>query len=294
MKKILEDVGENPKISDLIRDCEGQVLEAVSKDEWFERWGGHYLRSLCVAHQYEICNNFKDPGVQHYGGPLFASIRDDLDDIFQALPPPVSSASHDYYGGGCSSSAPSTISMSRFMDVNSGCFAGSCNVTLADGSNKRVANVRKGDVLRTGSASDATATVICVVEHPAGGEVCVVSPSGLIITPWHPIDIDGNDKWSFPANCVSAVRQPSKESVFTFVLDRVHSVVVNGVRCVTLAHGVTSGDDVRAHPYFGGNACIDDLQKHFAKDYAAGHVTLPETCQFSRDPATKLVNGLSL
>jgi len=89
-------------------------------------------------------------------------------------------------------------------------------------------------------------------------------------------------------------RQPGKESVFTFVLDRAHSVVVNGVRCVTLAHGITTGDDVRAHSYFGSNVCVSDLEKNFAKDYANGHVIIPNSCQFTRDPNTNLINGLKI
>jgi len=295
MKKLQDSIGDSVMIKDLIRDCEGQATEAVSKPEWLKRWGKHYLRSLCVAHEYEVCNNFKDPGVQHYGGEVFASIRDALDDIFQSLPAPTHRAAAGYsssYSSYSRSSYTPSFSMSRFMDASSGCFAGSCTVSMADGSSKRVADVHKGDVVRTGSASNPTATVVCVVEYRSAGEVCVLSPSGLIITPWHPIDIDGNDSWSFPANCSTAVRKPASEPVFTFVLDSVHSVAVNGVRCVTLGHGITSGSDARAHPYFGSNAYITDLQKHFSEGYASGHVILPEKCQFAHDQNTKLVNGL--
>jgi len=291
MKQLQDSIGGNVMISDLIRDCEGQATEAVSKKEWLQRWGLHYLRSLCVAHEFEVCNNFKDPGVQHYGGELFASIRDTLDDIFQTLPPPT--AKRTVYGSRRSYAAP-RVSMSRFMDATSGCFAGSCTVSLADGTKKPVSDVHKGDIVLTGSASNPKATVVCVIEYSSAGEVCVLSPSGLIITPWHPIDIDGNDAWSFPANCTAAVRQPASEHVFNFVLDQVHSVVVNGVRCVTLAHGITSGSDARAHPYFGGNGYITDLQKQFSEGYTSGHVVLPVNCQFTRDPTSKLVNGLKL
>ena len=52
------------------------------------RWGVHYLPSLLLAHQSQMCTNFKDPGVQNYGGALFVSIRDATDDLFCALPPP--------------------------------------------------------------------------------------------------------------------------------------------------------------------------------------------------------------
>jgi len=302
IRKLLERVGTSAQISDILRDCEGQASEAVSKPEWYNRWGLHYLRSLCSAHEYELCNNFKDPGVQHYGGAFFASVRDDLDDIFQKLPAPE----HHGYGYGhsygyssyssrpTSSSSSSYVSMSRFMDASMGCFAGSCSVTMADGSSKRVSDVRKGDVVRTGSKTETTATVIASVQTATGGDACVFSPSGLIITPWHPVDIDGDDKWSFPANCSSATRQHTDEPVFTFVLDAGHSVLVNGVRCVTLAHGITTGSDARAHTYFGSNACIDDLKKYFADDYAAGYVKLPANCVPTRDPVTNRVNGISL
>lgn len=33
-------------------------------------------------------NNFKDPGVQIYGGKLFQSLRDTADAVFLKLPPP--------------------------------------------------------------------------------------------------------------------------------------------------------------------------------------------------------------
>eukprot|EP00957_Ditylum_brightwellii_P021274 1605115-Ditylum_brightwellii.AAC.1 len=51
-------------IDSLCKDMEGQATEAVSKKEWYDRWGRHYLLSLGGAHQHQFCNNFKDPGVQ--------------------------------------------------------------------------------------------------------------------------------------------------------------------------------------------------------------------------------------
>jgi len=58
------------------------------RDQWFDRWGKHYLRSLLGAHQREICNNFKDKGVSNYGGNLFETIRDEVSNIFDDMPPP--------------------------------------------------------------------------------------------------------------------------------------------------------------------------------------------------------------
>lgn len=76
----------------LYEDLTGQVAEACSREEWYTKWGVHYLPSLMCAHSAQQCNNFKDPGVQHYGGDLFCDLRDQADDIFCRLPVPTPSA----------------------------------------------------------------------------------------------------------------------------------------------------------------------------------------------------------
>ncbi|CAJ1424824.1 unnamed protein product, partial [Effrenium voratum] len=72
----------------LLEDLEGQVSEALSREDWYKKWGIHYLPSLMFAHLTQQCNNFKDAGVQSYGGDLFQNTRDAADDIFLSLPPP--------------------------------------------------------------------------------------------------------------------------------------------------------------------------------------------------------------
>lgn len=72
----------------LLEDLTGQVSEALSREDWYKKWGVHYLPSLMAAHLAQICNNFKDPGVQQYGGALFEDLRDKADDIFCSLPAP--------------------------------------------------------------------------------------------------------------------------------------------------------------------------------------------------------------
>jgi len=76
----------------LLEDLEGQVTEALSREDWYKKWGMHYLPSLMFAHLTQQCNNFKDAGVQAYGGDLFQSIRDKADDIFLSLPAPQPTA----------------------------------------------------------------------------------------------------------------------------------------------------------------------------------------------------------
>jgi len=105
---------------DLLKDAEGQVYEAISKHDYYTKWGRHYLPSLRFAHLFQQCNNFKDPGVQHYGGDLFFELRDQIDEIFLKIPPPVPSKSSSGYGGsyGASSSSLSASSSAPSAPVN--------------------------------------------------------------------------------------------------------------------------------------------------------------------------------
>ncbi|CAF2705991.1 unnamed protein product [Rotaria sp. Silwood2] len=122
-------------IKDLLADLTGQVQEAIGKQEWFDKWGVHYLPSLTDAHLLQVCNNFKDPGVQHYGkGVLFSKIRDEMDDIFCSLPAPISSLT---------TSAP--VDMAVFYNPAGGCFHGECSVSLMNGTTNLVKDVQPGD-----------------------------------------------------------------------------------------------------------------------------------------------------
>jgi len=104
-------------MQDLRADVEGQASEAVSKQEYFTKWGRHYLPSLMFAHRSQICNNFKDPGVQHYGGKLFQELQDMADTKFNTLDPPKPTIRRGGYGGsygGAASAAP--VSMAAYND----------------------------------------------------------------------------------------------------------------------------------------------------------------------------------
>lgn len=111
----------------LLEDLDGQVTEALSREDWYKKWGIHYLPSLMFAHRTQQCNNFKDAGVQTYGGDLFQNIRDKADDIFLSLPAPQPTARRppDLQAPREASrplvfSAPPPISMAAFYDASGG------------------------------------------------------------------------------------------------------------------------------------------------------------------------------
>lgn len=102
-------------LSDLLQDIEGEASAALADDGAFQKWGKHYLPSLLFAHRLQICNNFKDPGVQHYGGELFSRIQDFADEQFNTLPPPQPRAQ---VARGQTISAP--VNMANFNDRYAG------------------------------------------------------------------------------------------------------------------------------------------------------------------------------
>uniref|UniRef100_A0A7S3Y272 U-box domain-containing protein n=1 Tax=Heterosigma akashiwo TaxID=2829 RepID=A0A7S3Y272_HETAK len=83
----------------LTADVRGEGHLAVANEPDFLRWGRHFLPSLARAHLLQRCNNFKDPGVQRYGGALFAAERDAADALFCKLPPPKPSLRASPGGG---------------------------------------------------------------------------------------------------------------------------------------------------------------------------------------------------
>ncbi|KAK3375866.1 ribosomal protein L13e-domain-containing protein [Lasiosphaeria ovina] len=117
-------------------DPRGQVSLALSRADFYYRWGKHYLQSLAGAHARQVCNSFKDAGPLMYGArsPLFVACRDRLDAAFDSLPAPRPSnlPPADSYGyGGVRNHESFAISMQCYNRFDNPCFAGSCKVLLA-------------------------------------------------------------------------------------------------------------------------------------------------------------------
>lgn len=104
-------------------DIKAQVVEAYSRRDWYDRWGRHYLPSLARAHMLQTCHNFKDAGVQGYGGPegaVFDREREKADKVFLDLPPPEPTgyAYDDRGGGGNVGASHAPINMRMYNDAD--------------------------------------------------------------------------------------------------------------------------------------------------------------------------------
>lgn len=263
-----------PYIELLIKNLKGQVKLSIIP-EFFKKWGKYYLPSLLSAHLYEYRNNFSDFG-ENYRGELFERIVDYADDVFNKMNTPMltsqimndnnmpvyRSLGNHYRGGSARSNERytrsvdnrnvPTINYSNYNAVSGGgCITGDSLVFMGDGTEKRVSDIKKGDVVISPEDFNdkVNSKVLCVIKTvnlPDNFEI-VKFDNGLGITPYHPV---WNDReWKFPISIKKPVKTNIKE-VYNFVLDSGHVMLINDFHCVTLGHGFEDNDVIK-HDFFG-------------------------------------------
>ncbi|TLD27588.1 u-box domain-containing protein [Venturia nashicola] len=268
-------------------DPSGQIKLALSSEEYFNKWGKHYLLSLLDAHQNQICNSFKDPGPLMYGrnSPLFIKCRDTLDFAFDNLPPPKpSNITRDRYGN----AVMTTVDVRQYNRRQNPCFAGECSLELADGSETSIENVTAG--MEVWTPLGPRAAVAVVATKVKLYEMCRIGE--LVITDWHPLFIHGD--WSFPYD-VAVERELYTGTIYSLLLERdevpeAHAIQIGGHLAVTLGHGMagaSSKDDARAHPFFGDYEKVKGNLEMLAKDRRGTYISVGVV----KDMETGLVCG---
>ena len=258
IKKIESKAHSDSKNQSLMEDLKGvepngQLSLAILNSGFFYKWGIHYLPSYLNAHTRQICNSFKDPGPLQYGvdSPLFISCRDKLDSLFDSLPAPKPTLPSYQKGGG-----GQPIHMARWNNARGPCFAGFTLVELASGKSLKIKKLRQGMVVKT---PVGPRQIVTVLKTPVQREtLCRVD--GVVVTPWHPVSLDGKE-WHFPAMLADHPVIYSG-AVYSVMLQRdadstAHALNVGGLWGVTLGHGITSGNDVRAHEFLGDYARVE-------------------------------------
>lgn len=200
--------------------------------------------------------------------------------------------------------------MSAYHSSSAPCFHGSCLVTMADGTKKTILNIKQGDYVLCPSSTHTTnkfdnnKIIISRVESilrtfTRFGVMELVSfESGLLVTPWHPIKVNG--KWTFPANTIEENQSKSKmmykmtEAVYSFLLGteiiidkndlnnpelfhelssaemtiittitpikRGQSMLINDIECITLAHGIMN-NEIATHSFYGSENVVNSMKK---------------------------------
>ena len=279
-------------ISDLIKDVEGEILMALSY-KYFNTWGKHYLLSIAKAHECQLRNNFKDPGVQHYcNTDIYDKLREQLNDIFNTLPAPKPSGqvySYNYQ----------PINMTQLNNPQGGCISGDSLVVIlknmSDIVTKRLEDVKVNDLIavNTSPYRFARVTHILVTRGTRNNPFkmsCLMG--GLKITPWHPVFVEG--RWVFPQDLVNqgyGVNISYGGDVYNLVLDNpnVNTCIISAkYPIITLGHNILN-DLVASHPYLGTNKVIEDLDK--IKKNIDGKIYI-EPHNFVRDDVTGLICGI--
>jgi len=266
------------------KEMEGQVSKSFSKKEWFDKWGKHYVRSLIRAHQLQQCHNFKDPGVQIYGGKLFKELQDKTDEIFCTLPAPKQTAKVPKAVGVSYVPVAAPVNMSDYMDYSAGCFDGEGLVKLSNGSMKKIKDLKKGDELL--NSDNQISKVVSLIEIALNSATPLVKLNNVLLTPWHPVRVFG--QWEFPINLKSSEIYPNYKTIYNLVLDNYHIVTINGLDVITLGHGF-KGNKVVEHEYFGTEKVIEDLKRF--SGFEAGHVNI-KNWKSDRNSETGLVQGI--
>lgn len=304
-------IEKNEYIENILYDFSGQIKESLNmtnqgqREDWYSRWGCHYLTSLQDAYTNEICNNFKDKGVSNFTGKLFNELVDTISEIFDSLPPPKQTIYSVYSPGYSStSSQSSSIDMRMYRNQGGGCCTGDCKIQLADNTYKPIYELTSNDILKTVSIKDSivyedSSEIECIVKTKVENQKIVLLPgctdnSFLKITEFHPI-IDRNqfqESWIFPKDAMEITEYTDitkYDYLYTFVMKNRKFVIIEDYIYATLGHNYK--DKIISHNYFGSNQVISDLQKD--RNYQNGKIYLTSD-MFLRDSNTGNVNKIDI
>jgi hypothetical protein len=216
---------------------------------------------LSRAHLTQTCNNFKDPGVQHYLSDILKSIISKINDAVINLPPPVPTKSQHTTTGYSAPTSGSQYSQ-HYNNSNNGCYLGSCTVNTPLGV-VNVQDIKVGDiVISKGGPTQVTHVLKSVVNS----EIVLMQCNKLFLTEWHPVSIDG--VWSFPVETEGFSRVPMYvNNVFSFALEEFHVLEISGIETICFGHGIKD-NSVISHEYFGSNKVLDDIEAIDSSRYA--------------------------
>ena len=284
----------DPAVSALAKTLEDQAVMGCERTA-FQKWGGHYFRTLPCMLKAERRSNFRDECLQHFGKDarmregVFEEQSNLAEMKFATLKPPEPSLLRPQpafgvpVGGGgampATASAPprAPVALPDEFMRGGGCFGPNATVlrALPDGSAVRsaVSTIRAGDVLVCEDGRLAPVRCVVLTECLGGKAQLTRLPNGTHITEWHPLREPSSGRWRFPIMLGTQVLVTTPY-VYNFVLaPGFPTILIDGLPCAALGHGLDA--PVVAHPYWGTSAVISDLMGK--PGWEAGRVVLPAT-----------------
>ena len=276
---------------------DAQVLKAMDLADapYWDKWGKHYVSSLYFALRYQECHNFKDEGVQGFGGVIFEHERDKASALYMSLP--AIKPSRALHAG-----AHVPVSTHTYH-CRGGCFHGDTLVTKVTGalhSSCPLHDIVAGDLVVAGDGS--IAEIECLLHTPClATKMCLVrtSEGWVYATPYHPVSLDGGETWTHPKDMNEEVNMHSHTGIYSFLLKtrsdgtRPHSVLLEGcIAGISLAHGLKLSASMRSE-FWDTELVAEEMKSK--PGFKKGVVVLdgyPGTSGYvRRDRATGLVIG---
>lgn len=248
-------------LTNLLKDLESdneneaQISKAISRADWFRKWGYHYLLSLSLAHMTRQAHNFKDQGVQLYGSNMFNQIKEHAYQIFSTIQPPRPSRRTQVV----------RTSMSHYVNNAGPCFAPYCKIKLADGSSIPLNKLTGNELLYQGDGIDGAKIKYIIQTEIPSRKKLMCKINNLIVTEYHPIslfDYSNNFNWTFPIQLTNS-SEYELDYIYNIVLESGFWFEIEGIRCVSLGHQLTefnSFNQILKHDYFGTSKVIEDLE----------------------------------
>ncbi|GIQ81589.1 hypothetical protein KIPB_002567 [Kipferlia bialata] len=305
-----EESGPSVWLSKLYEDWSSQMAMAFT-GQYLYKWGLHYLLSICLSHQREVCNNHKDGSLASYGGSLFRGLVKDHNLTFNTMPPPKprvtrydeeSDDSDNCYDCTAASSSatqsrPAYIRPSDFNCSDGPCVHQESRVTLGNGSVCMAQEVVAGTEVMVPGGGTAKVEHVLATEC-SDTQTLVVLPDGLRITPYHPVKEGVEGPWVFPIDVdgLSTVPCGSECRVYSFCLERPApsaprppAMLIDSQVVLCLGHGVTV-DAVCAHPFYGTEAVVRGMlslplvkgQRHLGRGMVVRDTDTGLACGFSQ------------
>ena len=312
LDKYIKRCPSNEYIQNILYDFNGQIKESLNmtskggSEDWFTRWGIHYLRSIQEAYKKEICNNFKDKGVSNFTYPLFDILCERISKIFESIPPPKPDIRHSVSHSGVlnSNSRPHKKqeplqNMSVYNNPSGVCCSGNSRILMHDNTYKNVSDLVKGDRVRTYHSSIngpdnyselfSDSYIECIIKTKCvNNRETMVEINNLRITPYHPIiNFQGYEKhWRYP-HTISEPKEVICPYTYSIITSNRMSVIIEGVIFSTLGHNLLG--DIIYHSYLGTDMVIKDLQK--SSTYNDGIVNITKD-MIQRDKDNNQIVGI--
>jgi Mg-chelatase subunit ChlD len=278
----------DPKVKELIRDInptsgkdQGQVAMAL---QYWNTWGKHYIIAYKIAMENQYCMNFKDPGMQIYGGKLFHELLDLAETNIAKMKPIVGTGRTSYTGGGGASGvgAPVPSGTNQLYNAAGGCWAPGTKILMSDNTSMAIENILPGMMVWTPYGNARVEYMLKMGSKIQPQVMCKVN--NLVLTPWHPIMCI--DQWIHPVSIEPMVNY-NMPNVYNLILDKGHIVSADDMLTITLGHG--SDNPFLDHAYFKSKQKILDDMKNLP-GFDEG-LPVFSNLKTKNDPVTGLIIG---